>query len=68
MENRVSSDGSSGNLLNLRESAAFLGVSSRTVRRLIDQDQLTYHFVGKSIRIRISDLEEYLNWHRFEAR
>jgi len=63
MEN---TDGSNNDrFLTLRESAEYLGVSPRTVRRLIDRNELVIHYFGSCIRTRVSDLEDYIAMSRF---
>ena len=53
-------------LLNLVDVGAFLGVSKRTVRRLIEQKAFPFYRVGRLIRIDQKDLEKYLNRHKME--
>ena len=52
-------------LLNLVNVGAYLGVSKRTVRRLIGQNALPFYRVGRLIRIE-KDPEEYLSTHKME--
>ena len=54
------------NLLNSIDVGAYLGVSKRTVRRLIDQHDLPFFKVGRLIRFSQKDLDNYLNEHRVE--
>lgn len=54
-------------MLDLRDSAAFLGVSPRTARRLIDQRRLPFHRIGRCIRISSQDLDLFLERNRTEA-
>jgi len=53
--------------LNLKNAGAFIGVSARTVRRLIDRKQLAYYKIGSLIKIDEEDLMEYLKCSRVEA-
>ena len=53
-------------LLNLRDTAAYLGISKRTARRLIDQRAVAFFKVGGSIRIDKTDLDDYLMGRRTE--
>jgi len=53
-------------LLNSRDTGAYLGVSKRTVRRLIDQRNIPFFKVGRLIRFSQKDLDNYLNEHRVE--
>ena len=47
-------------LMNLRGVGAYLGVSKRTARRLIDQRAIKFYRVSRSIRVDKHDLNEYL--------
>ena len=51
-------------LLTVGEAAEFLGVCTKTVRRLITAQTLLSHRVGRSIRIADADLRAYLAAHR----
>ncbi len=53
-------------LLNSRDTGAYLGVSKRTVRRLIDQRDLPFFKVGRLVKFSQKDLDNYLNEHRVE--
>jgi excisionase family DNA binding protein len=61
-------------VLSIRQAGAYLSVSSDTVRRLIRGGTLPHARVGNSIRIRWSDLEDYLqgqisqNWQPVDNR
>lgn len=44
-----------------REAAQILGVSLRTLYRLIDEGQLVGYQIGRNIRLRPSDLDAYLD-------
>ena len=54
-------------LMNLKSAGAYLGISARSVRRLIDKDLLSYHQIGGLIKISEADLETYLRESRIEA-
>lgn len=47
-------------LLTVEEVSGCLGISVRTVRRLIEQKDLPIHRIGRSIRISSKDLERYI--------
>ena len=47
-------------LRSVADVAAFLGVSTRTVRRLIAGGDLLAHRIGRSLRISEADLSVYL--------
>ena len=49
-----------GQLRSIKQIAAVLGISQRTVRRLIDRGELHAHRVGRSRRISDGDLRVYL--------
>ena len=53
-------------LLNLKDAAAYLGLSKRTLRRKIDQRALPFYKVGRLVRFDLIDLKEYLNTQRTE--
>lgn len=48
-------------LRSIRAVAEFLGVSERTVRRLIAGGELKAHRIGGSLRISEADLRAYLD-------
>ncbi len=54
------------NMLNLKNTGAFLGISPRTVRRLIDRKQLTYYKIGGLIKIDEKDIETYIDKSRVD--
>lgn len=51
-------------LLTIKDVAAFLQVSDKTVRRLIDQDRLPAIKLGAQWRIRPQDLDLFLRERR----
>ncbi len=60
-------DGSRSRFLTVSEVADELRVSSMTVYRLIKSEQLPATRVGKSLRIRIDDVERFLAGRYTEA-
>jgi|GEM_PF-2399559 len=46
--------------LTIKESAFFLNISEKTVRRMIESDEIKCHRVRKNFRIRKKDIEKYL--------
>jgi excisionase family DNA binding protein len=48
-------------LLSIEQVASLLSVSTKTVRRLIEREQLHFHRVGRVIRVSREDLRAYLN-------
>ncbi|MFH0889120.1 MAG: helix-turn-helix domain-containing protein [Planctomycetota bacterium] len=46
---------------SLKEAAEYLGISYRTIRRLVKDNKLPALQVGHQWRIKISDLEEYVS-------
>jgi len=48
-------------LMTVAETAAFLSVSTKTVRRLIAQGALDYVKIGRSIRLRREVIEGYIS-------
>jgi excisionase family DNA binding protein len=47
-------------LLDLDAVATRLGVSSKTVRRLIDRGELAVHRIGRLLRVSEMDLQSYV--------
>ncbi len=56
-----------GNLLSLRQVAQQLGISERTVYRLMDEEQLHPFKMGKSWRFEQSDIDAYIERLRQET-
>ena len=52
--------------MSTRQAAAYLGITSRTVYKLIDTDQLRAHRFGRVIRIRGRDLDTYIDSARIQ--
>jgi excisionase family DNA binding protein len=50
--------------LSSRESAERLGVSLRTLYKLIDEGRLVGYQIGRNIRLREQDIEEFLDRSR----
>lgn len=50
-------------LFTVSQTAQFLSVCEKTVRRLISTNKLTASRVGSSWRIKKSDIDTYLNQH-----
>jgi len=48
----------------IKDTADLLAVSTRTVRRSIDQKKLATHRFGRSVRIADSDLDDFIARHR----
>jgi excisionase family DNA binding protein len=51
-------------MYDIGDVAARLGVSSKTIRRMIERGELTIHRVGRLIRISKSDFHEYVTRQR----
>ena len=54
-------------LLDIKHAGAYLGVSGRTVRRLIDRRLITYYKISGSIRIDTKDIDKYLKSQKIEV-
>jgi excisionase family DNA binding protein len=54
------SDAGADRAISLREAARILNVCVRTVRREIERRRLVGFRVGRSLRIRMSDLRRYM--------
>jgi excisionase family DNA binding protein len=48
-------------MLNIKQVARDLSVSTKTVRRMIDRQELRHHRLGRAIRISLEDLRALLN-------
>lgn len=53
-------DGMPTAALDLQEAAAYLAVSENTIRRLVESGDLPHARVLQSIRLRVQDLDAYL--------
>ena len=49
--------------VSLKDAGRILGVCVRTVRREIERDRLAAIRVGRSLRIRMSELRRYMQSH-----
>ncbi|GEK86810.1 helix-turn-helix domain-containing protein [Microbacterium aerolatum] len=54
-------------LYDVASAARAAGVSSRTIRRLIADGELPTVRVGLLVRIRLADLQSYIDAHRSEV-
>jgi len=54
-------------VLDLEAAAAYLGTSSRHLRRLYSERRIPFHKVGKYVRFSRADLDRFLAGHRVEA-
>jgi excisionase family DNA binding protein len=48
-------------LMSISQVAATLNVSTKTVRRMIGEQELHHHRVGRVIRVSPEDLRAYIN-------
>jgi excisionase family DNA binding protein len=61
-------------VLDVKETAAYFGITSRQVYRLVRSGELSHTRVGSSLRFRIEDLDRYLatrtsqTWERVDKR
>jgi excisionase family DNA binding protein len=55
-------------MLTVEEAAARLGTPVRFVRRLVAQRRITFHKLGRYVRISSADLEESITAGRVEGR
>ena len=53
--------------LSVAETAEYLSTSERFVRRLIAERRITFHHVGRHVRVALSDLDLWLASGRVEA-
>ncbi len=54
-------------LLNLRNAGAMLGISGRSVRRLIDRKLLSCYKIGGLIKVSEGDIFDYLTRSKMPA-
>lgn len=47
-------------LITIREAADALGISERTVRRMIDRNELRAYKIGRCVRLREGDVQDYI--------
>ncbi|MEV1291938.1 helix-turn-helix domain-containing protein [Pseudonocardia sp. NPDC049635] len=52
--------------LTVPEAADYLNTSVRFVRRLIAERRIAFHHVGRHVRLRVVDLEEFVQSGRVE--
>ena len=52
--------------LTLSEAAAYLNVTERYVRQLVAEKRVAYHKVGRLLRFRRSDLDDFFEAGRVE--
>ena len=50
--------------LTITEVAEIIEVSTRTVRRWIEQKQLVAHYFGAAVRVADTDLKSFIAHHR----
>jgi excisionase family DNA binding protein len=55
-------------LLTKKEAAQVLGVTERWVKRAVALRYFPIHHMGRLVRIRLSDLQAYIEQNRLEAR
>ncbi len=53
-------DGSPTAVMDSREAAAYLAVSTYTLRRMVRRGELPHTRVGRALRFRFTDLDAYL--------
>jgi excisionase family DNA binding protein len=59
---------SRSNLINIKDAARFLAVSTSTLYGWVWQRRIPFVKVGRTLRFEMRDLEEFIKSHRFEAR
>jgi excisionase family DNA binding protein len=59
-------NGSTGR--DLKYAGAFLGISPHTVRQLARRQQLAHFRIGRRLIFKDTDLQQYLDRHRVEAK
>ena len=54
-------------ILTFQNVCDILGISKNTLRKLMQENDLDYYKVGKQIRFRKEDLEEYISMQLYRA-
>lgn len=60
--------------LSTREAIVYLGISLPTIHRLVKAGQIKYLRIGRSLRFRVEDLDEFLRdrvtkkWKRYNPK
>ena len=54
-------------LIDAEQLAARLGVSKRYVRRMIEERRIPFHKIGRYVRFRPTDVDDYLASRRVES-
>ena len=54
-------------LLDIEQTAAYLGVTPRWVRRAVAERRIPHHKIGKLVRFHRDDLDAYLDAQRVPA-
>lgn len=52
---------SAPSVMSIPQGATYLGVSPRFVRRLVDEGRVPYLKVGRLVRLRVADLDAFLD-------
>ena len=55
-------------ILSVKEVADYLRVEHKTVRKLIDEGKLKAHRIGRGLRVKDSDVEEFLDKNTVKAK
>lgn len=55
-------------LLDIDQVAEYLGVSRRTVVRIVNRGELPAFRVGRALRFKLADLEAYMEQQRIQVR
>ena len=55
-------------MLDVNAAAQMLGVTTRFVRRLVDERRIPFHKIGKFVRISSRDIEAFIETSRVESR
>jgi excisionase family DNA binding protein len=55
-------------LFSIADIAAFMTVSTKTVRRMVERGELPVHRIGHQLRVTESDLERFLAMNRGSSR
>lgn len=55
------------NYLTVEEAADYMNTSVRFVRRLIAERRIPFHKIGRHVRLRVQDIDAFIDAGRVEA-
>lgn len=67
MENKNIKSETRNELLDVNQAAQYLNVNKMTIRRLVNDREITFYRVKSKILIKTSDIEQYLEKNKVEG-